>query len=330
MKPHLIRTAALLAALSAVPVWCAAADKAAVVYFSRAENVVSNNVAVDGVTSASVLSDRRTPAAGFIAKTAAEILGAPVFALKVREPYPAPFDDTVSRNHSESASGESAPLVSVPDLSQADTVVLGFPIWNMALPQPVVRFLQEADLSSKRVLLFCTHDGYGSGRTLEEVRRLQPKAKVETRMLAVNSSAVDSAAARVTAWLGELGAALPSPGRITVKAEGRTFEVELNGTPEAAAFAAMLPLRVRMGEYGGREFYGALGAEIPTSSTGQYTFEDGTLTWCPTNDTVAIFYAQSAQPHLSMAVYPMGKVLGDLSLFERLSPSAVFEFSRGP
>ncbi len=61
--------------------------------------------------------------------------------------------------------------------------------------------------------------------------------------------------------------------------------------------------------------------KINAVSKGQYTFEDGTLTYCPTNDTVAIFYAQSTRPHLSMAVYPMGKVTSDLSVLTNLNPT---------
>ncbi len=134
-----------------------------------------------------------------------------------------------------------------------------------------------------------------------------------------------AAAALLAGVLTPVSAAEPV---IILRVNGETIRIQMNSTPEARAFLAKLPVKVRMGEFGGREFYGPLGSTLPSEGSGQYTFEDGTLTWCPTNDTVAVFYSQSDRPRLSMAVYPMGKVISDLSVFRRLGHSAVFEFSR--
>lgn len=83
-----------------------------------------------------------------------------------------------------------------------------------------------------------------------------------------------------------------------------------------------------MGRFGGREFYGSMPGKMKVSSEGQYTFKDGTLTYCPTNHTVAFFYAQTSRPNLTMAVYPMGSVLGNLNLFHELDDSVTFHFSK--
>lgn len=83
-----------------------------------------------------------------------------------------------------------------------------------------------------------------------------------------------------------------------------------------------------MGRFGGREFYGRMPGKMKVSSEGQYTFKDGTLTYCPTNHTVAFFYAQTLRPHLTMAVYPMGRVLGNLNIFHELDDSVTFHFSK--
>ena len=45
-------------------------------------------------------------------------------------------------------------------------------------------------------------------------------------------------------------------------------------------------------------------------------------TYCPTNNTAAIFYSQSDNPNLTMEVYPIGRVTSDLSIFPDL-PSRV-------
>ena len=70
---------------------------------------------------------------------------------------------------------------------------------------------------------------------------------------------------------------------IKVTAGNREFRVALNSTPEAKLFYSQLPLSVSMGRFGGREFYGSMPGKMKVSSEGQYTFKDGTLTYCPTN-----------------------------------------------
>ncbi|WP_293702655.1 cyclophilin-like fold protein, partial [uncultured Parasutterella sp.] len=99
-------------------------------------------------------------------------------------------------------------------------------------------------------------------------------------------------------------------------------------TPEAKLFYSQLPLSVSMGRFGGREFYGSMPGKMKVSSEGQYTFKDGTLTYCPTNHTVAFFYAQTSRPNLTMAVYPMGSVLGNLNIFHEMDDLVTFHFSK--
>jgi hypothetical protein len=56
--------------------------------------------------------------------------------------------------------------------------------------------------------------------------------------------------------------------------------------------------------------------------SGQLRFDNGDITYCPSNNTAAIFYAQTDRPDLTMEVYPIGKVTSDLSVFPNL-PSRV-------
>ena len=57
---------------------------------------------------------------------------------------------------------------------------------------------------------------------------------------------------------------------------------------------------------------------ITVEGEGQLRFDDGDITYCPGNNTAAIFYAQSSRPNLTMTVYPIGKVTSDLSIFPDL------------
>ena len=63
------------------------------------------------------------------------------------------------------------------------------------------------------------------------------------------------------------------------------------------------------------------------SDDGQLNFENGDITYCPTNNTLAIFYAQTSRPNLTMEVIPIGKVTSDLSVFDTLGSRENITFS---
>lgn len=90
----------------------------------------------------------------------------------------------------------------------------------------------------------------------------------------------------------------------------------LYDTSLAEEIKAKFPLTVSMSGYGGREYYGGIDFKPEKISGGQLNFENGDITYCETNNTMAIFYAQTDHPDLTMEVIPIGKVTSDLSVFE--------------
>jgi flavodoxin len=46
----------------------------------------------------------------------------------------------------------------VRDIESYDVILIGFPIWGMALPSPITSFLSEHDLSGKTIVRFCTDE----------------------------------------------------------------------------------------------------------------------------------------------------------------------------
>lgn len=252
----------------------------------------------------------------------------------MKSPYPAEFDAVVSRGHQE----ESAPpeLAAIPDLHGVETLLIGYPTWNMGPAAPVMTFLEQALNRDgvKQIYVFNSNDGWGPGRGRSVIASAFPAAQVSDSVLAVDSKHGIEGAARTAAWLNSLNikqntAAATDAHQVAVDADGRSIRVVLNDSPEAKQFQQMLergPVIVRMSEYGSREFYGPTDETFTVTSEGQYQFEDGTLTFCPTNNTIAIFYAQSAHPTLSMAVYPLGRVTSDLSVFKELPGRTTFTF----
>ncbi len=310
--------------------------KASVVYFSRAENAgpLADRL-VDGISSASVAAaDKDEGATAVLARYLGEALGTTPVSIRTMRPYPAGFQETISVNHDEYAASALPAIKATALPSDADIVFIGYPNWAMHLPRAIASFAMQNDLTGKTVALFNTNDGYGPGRGVDEVKAIAPKARVLDDVFAVRGTEAADAKEAVVAWAKEkvdlleskTDAAVSAGQTITCTTGGRTIRISLNDSPEAKQFAKMLPVTVQMVEFGGREFYGPLDGEISAEGKGQYNFEDGTLTYCPTNNTVAIFYAQSSRPNLTMAVYPMGKVTSDLSVFHELSSNETFRF----
>ena len=302
-----------------------------VAYFSRYGNTDYDS-SVDATTSASVVVEngQRQGSTEHIARMIAEQTGGDLHLIETAEEYPTDFNDVVDQNHQEIANGTRPALSSHVDLADYDVIFIGYPVWASNAPTPVLSFLEEQDLSSKTVIPFCTHDGYGAGSSYSTIGRSSAGATVE-QGLAVDSSRVSSAQSTVTDWLSGLnlpaaggGNSQPAQGeaaiRITIgdtKLEGVLYDSDM-----ARQFIAQLPQTITMSNYGGREVYGGIDRAITVEGEGQLRFDDGDITYCPANNTAAIFYSQSSNPNLTMRIYPIGKVTSDLSIFPDL-PSRV-------
>lgn len=114
---------------------------------------------------------------------------------------------------------------------------------------------------------------------------------------------------------------------VTVTAGDLTWDGVLYNAPEAQQFISQLPQTIPMTNYGGREVYGGIAQQIAAEGEGRLSFSDGDITYCPANNTVAIFYSQSDRPDLTMEVYPIGRITSDLSAFPTLESPIEITFS---
>ncbi len=77
----------------------------------------------------------------------------------------------------------------------------------------------------------------------------------------------------------------------------------------------------------GREYYGGVDFYLKNLEGGQKNFENGDITYCEAHHNMAIFYAQTDNPNLSVDVIPIGKVTSELSVFEHLDSREDITFS---
>lgn len=294
-------------------------NKVLIAYFTLGKNAeYSENI--DATTSASLVEEGAElyGTTEYVGRMIQNTVGGDLHLIETEEPYSTDFDTVVDQNHEEIDEGILPVMKSSElDISQYDTVFLGYPIWATNAPQAVFSFLETYDLSGKKVIPFCTHDGYGAGSSYDDIASVLPNAEVLDG-LAIEAADVPAAEDTVVQWLSEIEwkSSREKPIRITIG--DKTVEGVIYDTALANEIREQFPLTVSMRGFGGREYYGGLDFTPENAGGGQLSFEDGDITYCGQNNTLAIFYAQTNNPDLTMEVIPIGRVTSDLSVFDEL------------
>ncbi|MBD5450991.1 MAG: flavodoxin [Lachnospiraceae bacterium] len=172
-----------------------------IAYFTWAENVVPDDV--DAMTSASVKSP------GNVAQLAQWIgseTGGDLFSIQVTEPYPADWDDCLTRANEEKADGIHPELSeTVGDISEYDTIFLGFPNWWYSCPMAIFSFIDAHDLSGKQIYLFCSHGTGGLARSVQDITAALPEgAVISDNVFHVYQDDTAFAKEDLQSWLDEL------------------------------------------------------------------------------------------------------------------------------
>lgn len=302
-----------------------------IVYFSRWGNTDYPDD-VDASTSASIVIDEneRYGTTEYVANIIQQTVGGDLHRIETVTPYTTDFDELRDVNHQEMDQGFLPELKeSNLDIAGYDTVFIGYPVWATGVPQAVISFLNEYDLSGKTVIPFCTHDGYGAGNSYQDIAEAS-HAAVSLNGIAIDADDVPDSADSVAQWLTEIGIsndAQASETAITITIGEITLEGVLYDTALAEEIKAFFPLTISMVRYGGREYYGGVDFYPENLEGGQRNFEDGDITYCEPHHNMAIFYAQTDDPDLSVDVIPIGRVTSDLSVFANLDSREDITFS---
>ncbi len=105
-----------------------------------------------------------------VAKELAQAAGADLYEIKPAVPYTKDdlnWNDKSSRSSVEMSDKSVRPAIADSDaeISQYDTIFVGFPIWWYVAPTIVNSFLESYDFSGKKIILFATSGGSGFGKT---------------------------------------------------------------------------------------------------------------------------------------------------------------------
>ncbi|MDD3252202.1 MAG: flavodoxin [Lachnospiraceae bacterium] len=183
-----------------------ASNNTLIVYFSRWGNT-EYPADVDATTSASIVADGnlRYGTTEYIANMIAGKVGGDLHRIETVTSYTTDFDELRDVNHDEMNRNDLPKLkTSDLDLSAYDTVFVGYPVWATGVPQAVMSFLKDYDLTGKTVIPFCTHDGYGAGSSYQTIAKAS-HAAVSLKGIAIEAQDAPNAQDTIDAWLTEIG-----------------------------------------------------------------------------------------------------------------------------
>ena len=114
-----------------------------------------------------------------VAQEFANKLGADIEEIVAVKPYDGDFQATIGRCMQEREQGVTPEIQPVAaDLANYDVIFIGFPVWFGTCAPPVISFLNQVDLSGKKVVPFCTFGSGGLESSSKTIAEKQPQAEI--------------------------------------------------------------------------------------------------------------------------------------------------------
>lgn len=162
-----------------------------IIYFSRAgENYINGQKQMISIGNTAVLAEKISSQ-----------LAISAFQLSPKIPYSDNYDEAVQAAEKEKNAAARVDYEELPiDLTQVDTVFLGFPNWWGTYPRVVAAFLADHNWQNKTIYPFCTHEGSAFGSSIQDLQEECVGAEIKTG-LAVRGSKVAHSDTAVKNWL---------------------------------------------------------------------------------------------------------------------------------
>lgn len=133
------------------------------------------------------------------AKALSEAIGADLHEIKPETPYTSEdlnWQNKQSRSSVEMKDAKSRPALAEKraNIADYDVIFMGFPIWWYTAPHIVNSFLESADFSGKKIVLFATSGGSALGKSKSDLQKSAPSAEfIEGKLLNGKLNAADLA-----------------------------------------------------------------------------------------------------------------------------------------
>lgn len=232
-----------------------------------------------------------------------EELDADIYEIEAKVPY---TDDDIKyytdcRADREQNDPTARPEIAgeLPDLSEYDTVFLGYPIWHGQAPKIIYTFLESVDVSGKTVIPFCTSASSPIGSSAENLHPLAPNAvwKDGTRF------AIGTSREEIKDWFSSMN----NQKELKLYIGGTELPVTWleNASVEALKELAADGLTVQMSMYGGFEQVGSLGKSLPKDDK-QITTDYGDIVLFSGNQIV-LFYGSNSWSYTRLGQINLSK-----------------------
>ena len=129
-----------------------------------------------------------------------QALDADIFEIDTVNAYAENYRECCMQAVAETKSGARPDLKAfVADMSQYRNVFVCFPCWCGTAPMCVFSFLEHYDLSGKKIIPLCTHEGSGLANAPRDLEKSCPGAQV-LEGLAVRGHQVAESFEQIAAW----------------------------------------------------------------------------------------------------------------------------------
>ena len=163
---------------------------------------------IDALAGASRVVENETVLGNtqWVAERIAERTGGTLFAIETVQDYPGDHEALVEQGTFEKSNSIRPELKNHPgNLDEYDVVFIGYPIWWADLPMPLYSFLEENDLSGKKIIPFSSHGGSRLAGTVETIQDKLSRSEVVGNAFTVSRNSVRNSKRDIVNWLGEIG-----------------------------------------------------------------------------------------------------------------------------
>lgn len=138
-----------------------------------------------------------------IAEYIEDLTSADLFKVEPANEYPADYMKCIDIAQKEK-DNDARPEIkqALTDISEYDTIFIGFPNWWGTLPMPMWTQLEQLDFTGKIVKPFVTHEGSGFGSAERDLKRLCGGAEIK-KGLSIPGANVYDVKDMVAHWIEE-------------------------------------------------------------------------------------------------------------------------------
>lgn len=141
----------------------------------------------------------RTGTTKAVAEEIQSLTGSDLVELKTVVPYPSSYNDCLTQAQEEKANNARPELsVTISNMSEYDTVYVGYPIWYYTAPMAIFTFMESYDFTGKTVIPFCTSGSSSINQSVTDIRSICSGVNILDGFRAGGSETVET-------WLTRIG-----------------------------------------------------------------------------------------------------------------------------